>query len=68
MTGSNTLSRVVAKFGAMPPWLRRFAVTKAFTSRVRFAGTGAVQFLALEEGRAVLQMKNVRNVQNHIGT
>jgi len=65
---SSFLSRVVAKFASMPPWLRRFAITKMFTSQVRFAGTGAVQFLELEEGRALLQMRNVRKVQNHIHT
>ena len=68
MSAPNRLARVIAKFAPMPPWLRRFATTKAFTSQVRFAGTGAVQVLELAEGRAVLQMRNVRKVQNHIGT
>jgi acyl-coenzyme A thioesterase PaaI-like protein len=68
MNQPNLLSRVVARVGGLPPWLRRFAITKMFTSQVRFAGTGAVQFLELEEGRAVLQMRNVRGVQNHIRT
>ena len=68
MSEPNKLSRTIAKIARMPPWLRRFATTKAFTSQVRFAGTGAVQILELEEGRAVLQMRNVRKVQNHIGT
>lgn len=68
MSQSNLLSRVVAKIGKLPAWLRPFAMTKMFTSQVRFAGTGAVQFLELEDGRALLQMKNVRKVQNHIHT
>ena len=68
MSQSNLLSRMVAKIGKLPAWLRPFAITKMFTSQVRFAGTGAVQFLELEEGRALLQMKNVRKVQNHIHT
>jgi uncharacterized protein (TIGR00369 family) len=68
MSQPNTLSRVVARLSGLPPALRRFAITKAFTSQVKFAGTGAVQILELEEGRAVLQMKNRRKVQNHIGT
>lgn len=68
MSQPNALSRAVAKLSSLPPWLRRFAVTRAFTSRVKFAGTGAVQILELEEGRAVLQMRNLRKVQNHIGT
>jgi acyl-coenzyme A thioesterase PaaI-like protein len=68
MSEPSTLSRVVARLSGLPPVLRRFAITKAFTSQVKFAGTGAVQILELEEGRAVLQMRNVRKVQNHIGT
>jgi len=68
MSQPNTLSRVVARLSGLPPALRRFAITKAFTSQVKFAGTGAVQILELEEGRAVLQMRNLRKVQNHIGT
>ena len=68
MSQPNQLSRVVARLSSLPTGLRRFAVTKAFTLQVKFAGTGAVQILELEEGRAVLQMKNVRKVQNHIGT
>lgn len=68
MPKPNSLARVVAKLSSLPPWLRRFAVTRAFTLQVKFAGTGAVQILELEEGRAVLQMKNRRKVQNHIGT
>lgn len=68
MSQPNQLSRVVARLSSLPPWLRRFAVTRAFTSQVKFAGTGAVQILELEEGRALLQMRNVRKVRNHIGT
>jgi acyl-coenzyme A thioesterase PaaI-like protein len=68
MSQPNQLSRAVAKLASLPPWLRRFAITKVFTSRVKFAGTGAVQILELEEGRAVLQMQNRGKVQNHIGT
>ena len=68
MSEPNRLSRAVAKLAGLPPWLRRLLVTKSFTSQVRFAGTGAVQVLELAEGRALLQMKNVPKVRNHIGT
>ena len=68
MSEPNRLSRAVARLAALPPWLRRLLVTKSFTSQVRFAGTGAVQVLELAEGRALLQMKNVAKVRNHIGT
>ena len=68
MSQPNALSRAVARLASLPPWLRRFALTRVFTGRVRFAGTGRVQILELDEGRAVLQMRNVGPVQNHIGT
>jgi acyl-coenzyme A thioesterase PaaI-like protein len=68
MPQPNRLARVVARLSSLPPALRRFAVTRAFTLQVKFAGTGAVRILELEEGRAVLQMRNLRKVQNHIGT
>jgi acyl-coenzyme A thioesterase PaaI-like protein len=68
MSQPNRLARVIAAIGKLPAFLRPFAITKAFTSQVRFAGTGKVQILELAEGRALLQMKNVGKVQNHIGT
>ena len=68
MSQPNRLSRVIAAIGKFPAFLRPFAMTKAFTSQVRFAGTGKVQILELAEGRSLLQMKNVGKVQNHIGT
>lgn len=67
MTEPNRLSRVVAKVSGLSPSLRSLAITVAFTRQVRFAGTAGIRFLTLEEGRAVLQMKNRRKVQNHIG-
>ena len=68
MSQPNQLSRAVARLASLPPWLRSFAISKVFTTRVKFAGTGKVRILELAEGRAVLQMRNVRKVQNHIGT
>ena len=68
MSQPNRLARVVATIAKLPAFLRPFALTRAFTSQVRFAGTGKVQILELAEGRALLQMKNVGPVQNHIGT
>src|SRR5690349_19577438 len=62
------LWRVLARDGKLPAFLRPLALTKAFTSQVRFAGTGKVQILELAEGRSLLQMRNVGKVQNHIGT
>jgi len=67
MSKPNALSRAVAAVAGLPAGLRNRAITFMFTYKVRFAGTGGCEFLALEEGRAVLRMKNRRKVQNHIG-
>lgn len=63
---ANMLTRVVSKVAGFPPPVRSLLITKMFTSQVRFAGTGGVKFVELEEGRAVLVMRNQRKVQNHI--
>ena len=66
MAKANSLTRVVDKLAGFPPPVRKLLITTAFNSQVRFAGTGGVQFEVLEEGRAVLVMRNRRKVQNHI--
>ena len=67
MSKSNALTRAVDKVMALPPVLRGHLITLLFTSQVRFAGTGGIKFVTLEEGRAVLAIRNRRKVQNHIG-
>ena len=67
MANANALTRAVAKVMSMPPVLRSHLITLMFTSQVRFAGTGGIKFVTLEEGRAVLAIRNRRKVQNHIG-
>ena len=67
MNNPNQLSRVVAKTDKLPKALRRAAITAAFTYRVKFAGTGGIRFEELGEGRAVLNIRNRKKVQNHIG-
>lgn len=67
MPKPNALSRAAATVASLPAGLRNRAITFMFTYKVRFAGTGGCEFLSLEEGRAVLRMKNRRKVQNHIG-
>jgi uncharacterized protein (TIGR00369 family) len=64
----NTLARSLARADALPPSLRRRLVTFLFTRRVRFAGTGGIEFEELSAARAVLIMKNRKRVQNHLGT
>lgn len=67
MSKPNALNRALGKIAGFPPALRNRLTTFMFTTKVRFAGTGGCQFEALEEGRAVMRMKNRRKVQNHIG-
>jgi uncharacterized protein (TIGR00369 family) len=67
MSKPSALSRAVGQVSGLPPALRNRLVTFMFTFKVRFAGTGGCQFEQLEEGRAVLRMKNRGKVQNHIG-
>lgn len=62
----NALTRVIDKLAGFPPPVRSLLITTAFNSQVRFAGTGGVRFEVLEEGRAVVTMRNRRKVQNHI--
>ena len=66
MAEANTLSRVVAKVAGFPPSMRSLLISTMFNSQVRFAGTGGIRFLELEEGRAVLTIRNQRKVQNHL--
>ena len=67
MAHANMLTRVVSKVAGFPPSLRSLLITRMFTWQVRFAGTGGIRFVELEEGRAVLIIRNRRKVQNHIG-
>lgn len=63
---SSLLARVVGRLQRLPDPLARRAIGLAFTSQVRFAGTGGVRFEKLTPGEAVLHMANQRKVQNHI--
>jgi len=66
MAQANSLARAVSRVAGFPPSVRSLLITFMFTSQVRFAGTGGIKFVELEEGRAVLTIRNQRKVQNHI--
>lgn len=68
MSQESALLRVVRQLNRMPPRLRKPLITLAFTRRVRFAGTGRVQFETLEPGLCIAVLRNRKRVQNHIGT
>ncbi|SEQ33598.1 Acyl-coenzyme A thioesterase PaaI, contains HGG motif [Solimonas aquatica] len=63
----NLLSRVVAQLERLPAPLARRALTLAFNSQVRFAGTGGARFEHLSATQAIVHMANRRKVRNHIG-
>ena len=67
MSKPNALSRALAAAQKLPAPLRRGAMTRLFTFKVKFAGTGGVHIEEAGDGRAVLTMRNRRRVQNHIG-
>lgn len=67
MSKPNQLSRLVSKTEKLPKALRQVAITTMFTYKVRFAGTGGIRFEELSEERAVLNIRNGKKVQNHIG-
>ncbi len=67
MSQPNALSRALAAAQKLPAPLRRAAMTKMFTFKVKFVGTGGVRIEEAGGGRAVLTLKNRRKVQNHIG-
>lgn len=66
MPSDTALARAVRSVQRFPPALRKFLVTKGFTSQVKFAGTAGITFEVLEEGRSVLTLRNRAKVQNHI--
>jgi len=63
---SNALSRANARLDQLPAFIRRWARSKAFGGRVKFAGTAGLDFEELSGERVVVNIRNVRRVQNHI--
>ncbi|MFC4159931.1 DUF4442 domain-containing protein [Chitinimonas lacunae] len=62
----NTMTRVVAKFDQLPAFMRRWARSKAFGSKVKFAGTAKIDFEEVSSERVVVSIRNRGPVQNHI--
>ncbi|QHS10862.1 DUF4442 domain-containing protein [Sinimarinibacterium sp. NLF-5-8] len=63
----NTLNRVISVLDYLPGALAARAKTLIFTSQVRFAGTAGLRFAELTTARAVVDLRNRKKVQNHIG-
>ena len=64
---SNKLAKLINKINKCPDSLRRFLLTKAFCSKVKFANTSGILIDRLSANEAHLRMMNKKKVQNHIG-
>jgi acyl-coenzyme A thioesterase PaaI-like protein len=63
---SNAFSRIVAKFQKVPAPIRRWAMSKALGSYVKFAGTAGIDFEEISTERVICHIRNVKKNQNHI--
>jgi acyl-coenzyme A thioesterase PaaI-like protein len=64
---ANRFSKVIDKINKTPRALRSFLLTKAFCSKVKFAGTSSVKIISISHTQTVLRLENKKKVQNHIG-
>lgn len=63
----NPLARAVATLERLPSPLAKRAITRLFTSQVRFAGTAGIRFETLQADTVVATLANRKPVRNHIG-
>lgn len=64
---TNKLAKLINRLNKLPTPMRRFLVTKAFCSKVKYAGTTGIVIEELTSTVAKLSLKNRTKVQNHIG-
>lgn len=63
----NKLAKLIKKINWLPESFRPYLITKAFCSKVKFAGTSKIWFSAVSKDEVVVELKNRKRVQNHIG-
>jgi hypothetical protein len=63
----NRLTRLIARFDAVPASIRPYLLSKMFGWKVPFVGTAGIAFDELVPGRARLTLSNRRRVRNHLG-
>ncbi|MDX1590120.1 MAG: DUF4442 domain-containing protein [Oleiphilaceae bacterium] len=68
MASANRLSRIVATINRLPAFARSQALTRFFGRMVPFTGTVGIRIATLTPDRCVIELKNRRRVQNHIGS
>lgn len=67
MTKPSALSIAATKLNQLPEAIRQFAMSKAFGSKIKYAGHSGIRFESLSNTECVVSIKNKKKVQNHIG-
>jgi len=68
MTKKNKMNKIVSKINSLPEFLQTKALSTLFGKMVKFTGTAGTRVEQLTEQKAVISLKNKKNVQNHIGS
>ena len=68
MDKPSTIRKVYATLDKLPAPIRNRAFTLVFGRAVKFFATAGLRFTDISEDRAVLVLKNIKAVQNHLGT
>jgi len=63
----NKFSRIIATLNKAPDRIRPYLLTKAFSSKVKFAGTTGIRIQSISQQEVIIKLANKRKVQNHIG-
>lgn len=63
----NKLAKLINKINWLPKGMRPYMITKAFCSKVKYAGTSRIRFNEVSKEKVVVELKNKKRVQNHIG-
>lgn len=64
---SNKFSRIINKINKCPAFCRSWLLTKAFCSKVKFAGTTGIKIEEITDKKVTILLDNSKKVQNHIG-
>lgn len=68
MAKKNQMNKIVSQINKLPDFVREKALTTFFGKMVKFTGTTGIKIEELTEKRAVINIKNKKSVQNHIGS
>lgn len=68
MTKPSAIRKVYDTLRPLPGPLKSRAFSVVFGRAVKFFGTAGLRFTAIETDRAVIVLKNIKAVQNHLGT